>query len=179
MVLDRENRVLRVEGREKAFEGLDQAIRDTFKAALDPAHLKQAAQLEMDRIPGKPVKVGDSWEQTETMRLEGGQSLVFQRKYTYKGEVEEGGKKVHKIDVVATEAKLDIDPNNPANLKLVKSDLKVGKTSGTLLFDPTSGSIVSDKQTHQIKGAITLGIAGQELPADLDLTIETSAVARH
>jgi hypothetical protein len=63
-------------------------------------------------------------------------------------------------------------------LKLIKSDLKVGQSTGKLLFDDQLGDIVSDVQTHQIKGSLTLGIAGQEVAAELDLTMETSTVSR-
>ena len=178
MTLDRENRVASVSGREKAFESLDEKLRDAVKGNFDPAKLKAGAQVEMDRIPVKAIKVGDAWEQDEVQQLEGGQSLTLRKTYTYRGEVDEAGRKLHQIDVVLTKVTLAIEGANAANLTLKNSDLKPGMTSGTPLFDSEAGEIASDKQVHQIKGSITLAIAGQELPAELDLTLDTSVVAR-
>lgn len=178
MTLDRENRVTSVAGRDKAFESLDEKLRDAVKSSFDPAKLKAAAQVELDRIPVKAVKVGDSWEQDEVQSLEGGQSLTLRKKYTYRGEMDQGGRKLHQIDVVLTKVSLAIEGANAANLTLKNSDLKPGMTSGTLLFDAEAGEVASDKQVHQIKGSLTLAIAGQELPAELDLTLDTSVVAR-
>lgn len=177
-VLDSENQVVAVEGKDKAFEVLDEQLSGFVKGQNDPAYLKSSAQLELDRIPKKPLKVGDSWQQAEPLRLDSSQTLTFTKKYTYRGRVEHEGRKVHQIDVVAVEVKLTIDGNGPIMLKLVKSDLKPGESSGKLLFDDQLGDIVSDVQSHQVKGSLTLGIAGQELPAELDLTLETSTVAR-
>ena len=178
MTLDRENRVASVSGRDKAFESLDENLREAMKASFDPAKLKAAAQVELDRIPTKAVKAGDSWEQDEVQQLEGGQSLTLHKKYTYHGPVNHDGRKVHQIDVSLTKVTLAIEGANAANLTLKKSDLKPGASSGKLLFDEEAGELVSDKQVHQIKGQITLAIAGQELPAELDLTLDTSVVAR-
>ncbi|MFO0819881.1 MAG: hypothetical protein U1A77_18165 [Pirellulales bacterium] len=177
-VLDRDNRVIAVEGKEKAFEVLDEQLSGFVKGQNDPDYLKFSAQLEQDRIPSKPLKVGDSWQQDEPLRLDGSQTLTFSKKYTYRGIVEVEGRKLHHIDVVAVSVKLSFEANGPIMLKLIKSDLKVGQSTGKLLFDGQLGDIVSDVQSHQIKGSLTLGIAGQEVAAELDLTMETSTVSR-
>jgi len=178
LVLDRKDQVVAVEGKDKAFEGLDAKLREAVKGTNDPEYLKQAATLEFLRVPVTPLKVGDTWEQSEPMRLDSAQSLTFKKKYTYKGVVEKDGRKLHQIDVEATEVKLAIEGMGPLMIKLVKSDLKLASSQGTLLFDAELGQVVMDSQTNQIKGPITLGIAGQELPAELDLTLETSTQAR-
>jgi hypothetical protein len=176
MTLDRENRVLSVTGREKAIEGLDERLRDAFKASVDAEYLKKQAQGGFDRIPTRALKVGDTWELEETQRLEAGQSLTFNHRFQYLGEIELDGRKLHRIDVTATKVALAIE-GNPA-VKLAKSDLKPVKSTGTLMFDPAAGSIFSEKHSTQIKGTIVLSIGGQELPADLDLLIENSSTAR-
>lgn len=176
MTLDRENRVVSVTGREKAIEGLDERLRESFKASVDADFLKKQAQGEFDRVPSRALKVGDTWELEETQRLEAGQSLTYVFRYQYAGETEQDGRKLHRIDVTATKVTLAIEGN--AAVKLAKSDLKPVKSTGTLLFDAAAGSLFSEKQSTQIKGTLVLSIAGQELPADLDLLIESSSKAR-
>ncbi len=178
LVLDRENQVVAVEGKDKAFAGLDEKLRDAVKGTNDPEYLKQATALEFSRVPSKPLKVGDTWEQTAPLRLDSAQSLTFKKKYTYKGIVEKEGRQLHQIDVEATDVKLAMEPTGPLMIKLLKSELKLASSQGTLYFDAELGQVVMDSQTNQIKGSITLGVAGQELPAEFDLTLETSTQAR-
>jgi hypothetical protein len=56
---------------------------------------------------------------------------------------------------------------------VTKSDLKIDSGDGTILFDREVGAIVSAKGKTRIKGSMTFDAGGQELPGDLDLTIET------
>ncbi len=176
MTLDRENKVASVTGRDTSLEGLEERLKEAFKASLDPAYLKKQAQDEIDRIPARALKVGDTWELEETQRLEAGQSLTFVNRYQYQGETEQDGRKLHRIDVTVTKVTLTIEGNDL--VKLVKSDLKPAKTSGMLLFDATAGWVFSEKHSTQIKGSIVLSVGGQELPADLDLLIENSMASR-
>ncbi|MEY4177179.1 MAG: hypothetical protein RLY70_753 [Planctomycetota bacterium] len=178
MTLDREDRVLSVLGREKAFEGLDDKQRETLKALLDPELLKKQAQEELDRVPSRPLKAGETWELEETRRLDGGQSLTFTRRYCYVGETEQDGTKLHRIDVTASKVVLAIEGGGAVAIRLVKSDLKPVKSSGTLLVDPATGWVVAEKHSTQIKGSVVISVAGQELPTELDLLIENSAAAR-
>jgi hypothetical protein len=58
-------------------------------------------------------------------------------------------------------------------LKVTKSDLKVESSAGTILFNREGGHVVSAKGKIHIKGPMTFTAAGQEIPGELDLTIET------
>ena len=178
MTLDRANRVSSVRGMEKAFESLDEPQREALKGLWDAEFLKKQAQAELDRIPSTPLKSGETWEREETQRLEGGQSLTFVNRYTYAGETEQDGKKLHRFDVVATKVTLAIEGGPAALVRLVKSDLKPAKSSGMLLVEGESGWVAVEKLSTQIKGTLVLTIGGQELPAELDLTIDKSTAAR-
>lgn len=177
-VLDKDNRVVAIEGREKALEGVPDELKERAKAQIDPAYLKEAANRQIDRIPSKPLKPNDSWEQTETMRIDGGQTLTFKKTYTYKGPETVQGVAVDRIDVKATEVKLEINFGGAIPLKLVKSDLKIGESKGVIHFDRNVGRVIFDDQSHQIKGPLTLGIGDQEIPADIDLNLTTTSRER-
>ena len=175
---DKNNVVTAVAGHDKALESLDAALRDGVKKRYEPDYLRATANDSLDRIPSKPTKPGESWVQTTTTRLDSAQSLTFTKKYTYRGVVESDGKTVDRIDVVTTAVKLEIEGGPGVPIKLIKSDLKIGKSNGTLLFDRQLGRVISETETNQIKGPITLGVGEQEFPAEIDLTIETEAIER-
>ncbi|MFN0196639.1 MAG: hypothetical protein ACKVT0_07825, partial [Planctomycetaceae bacterium] len=73
------------------------------------------------------------------------------------------------------EVKFDINPNGPIPLTLIKSDLKIGETTGRLFFDREAGRVVIDEQSHQVKGEFTIKANDQELPAVLDLRLITNS----
>lgn len=178
-VYGKDGKVTAVEGRDKSYESLDPALRERVKSQYAPEYLKEVANKQLERIPSKPLNVGDSWETVEPMKIDAAQTLTFTRKYTYQGEVEKDGKKVDSIKVVSTAVKLDIDGNAGLPLKLVKSNLKIKDSSGTIYFDRNLGRVVGESQKSQIVGPLTLGVAGQEIDAELDLTLETSAMDRN
>jgi hypothetical protein len=66
-----------------------------------------------------------------------------------------------------------MDPNSPSPLKVSKSDLKVESGAGTILFDREGGHLVTGKGKTHIKGSMTFTAAGQEIPGEIDLTIES------
>jgi hypothetical protein len=175
---DRNNSVTTIAGQDKSLESLDGALRDGVKRRYEPEYLRTAANDLLNRIPTKPIKVGESWEQTSTIRLDSAQSLTFTRKYTYRGTVNQDGKTLDKIDVLTTAVKLEIEGAAGVPLKLIKSDLKIGKSSGSLFFDRQLGRIVSENETTQIVGPITLGVGDQQIPADIDLMLESEAIER-
>lgn len=66
-----------------------------------------------------------------------------------------------------------MDADAPSPLKVIKSDLKVEASDGTMFFDREAGCVVESKGKTQIKGSMTFSINDMELPGELDLTIET------
>lgn len=172
-VMNQENRVVAIKGRDGAFADLPENLREAMKAQLDPEYLKTAANDELDKLPSKPVSPGDSWERTNTANLDSGQRLTFTNKYTYEGPVQQDGKKLEKITSKTTKVEYTAAADSP--LKVVESDLKVAASDGEILFDPAYGQAVSHRSKLQIKGTLKLEIAGNELPGILDLSIENTA----
>ena len=178
VVRDKENRVASIDGRDKVLESLDETKRELVKRQIDGNYLRDKANQEMEKIPSKPVNKGDSWELSETMRLEGGQSMTLKTKYTYQGEVDHNGKKVHQIDVETTQVSYSIDADAATPLKLASSNLKPKMVEGVIFFDQESGQTIEAREKIQITGDLKFTVSGNELAGKLDLTIGSSSVVQ-
>jgi len=175
---DPSGKVVDITGVDKLLEGLDAQTSAMVKSQLNPDSLKERLNSEAERIPTTPVKVGDTWEQIQNAQIGGGQTLTFKKKYTYAGAADADGKKLHRIDVSASEVKYSIGADSPLPLKLKSSELKVAESKGVLLFDEAAGRVVEENEKVRIKGTLTFEIGGQELPGELDLTITSTQKER-
>jgi len=175
-VMNQGNRVVAIKGRDAAFADLPESIRTAMKAQLDPEYLKAAANDELAKLPSDPVSPGDSWERTNTVRLDSGQRLTFTNKYTYEGNVQQDGKNLEKIASKTTAVDYSVEGESP--LKVLASDLKVAASEGEILFDPAYGQIVSQHNKVQVKGSLKLEVMGMEFPGQLDLTMENSVTLK-
>jgi len=173
-----DNRVLAVEGREKALEGLPEQLQVLGKKQYEQAYLVATANREMEKIPTQPIKKGDTWERTEPVRLEAGQTMTFKTQYQYDGVVEKNGKRLHQISSKPLSVEYAMDADSPSPLKLVASNLKIGDANGVILFDQEAGRIAEETSKVQIKGDITFEVNGMQLPSQLDLTLAVSSTAR-
>lgn len=175
-VMNQENRVVAVKGRDAAFADLPESIRDAMKAQVEPEYLKSVANDELAKLPSEPVSPGDSWERTTTVRLDSGQRLTFTSKYTYEGSVQQDGKNLEKISAKTTKVDYTVEGESP--LKVVESDLQVAASEGVILFDPAYGQIVSQRHKVQVKGALKLEVMNMEFAGNLDLSMETSVTLK-
>lgn len=175
-VMNQQNRVVAVKGRDAVFADLPDTIRDAMKAQLEPEYLTTVSNDELAKLPSQAVSPGDSWERTNTVRLDSGQRLTFTNKYTYEGSVQQGGKNLERIASKTTEVGYSVEGESP--LKVLESDLKVAASEGVILFDPAYGQIVSQQGKVQVKGSLKLEVMGMEFPGQLDLTIENSLTTK-
>ncbi|MBX6315161.1 MAG: hypothetical protein IRY99_19965 [Isosphaeraceae bacterium] len=176
ILIDKSGKVTGVEGTEEALkkvEGEDPQVIEAIKQRFDPELLKQSFEQEHRLFPDQLLREGDTWERTEVTPLGGGQSLTFKRKYEYKSTVQEDGKTLDKITGQIQSVTYDSDPkaNNP--VKVDKSDLKTASSETIILFDREAGRIVHRTGSVRITGELTLNLNGQELPAQLDLTLDS------
>jgi hypothetical protein len=175
--LDKNNKFIGVEGIQQVLDkatGLDPKAAEGLKQQLDSEKIKKGFEQEHASLPPILVRPGETWDRTEVLDLEGGQSLTFQKRYEYKGPVQKDGKTYDQIAVKATAVVFALDPNANAQAKVEKSDLKIESSEGTILFDRQAGRAVEGGGKTQIKGTMTLTIMGKEFPnTGLDLTIET------
>jgi hypothetical protein len=70
--------------------------------------------------------------------------------------------------------KLKVDPDSQLPAKVTKSDLKAESSDATILFDREAGRVVEARGKLHVKGSMTLSAMGQDIPGELDLTIETN-----
>jgi hypothetical protein len=172
--LDKDGKAVSVAGVEKSLDkarNLNPQAAEALEGQLNTEAIKSRFNEELAKFPAKPVNKGETWTGTDHNNLGGGQSLTYERTYEYLGTVEKDGKTLDKIGVKATSVKYAMDsPNSP--VKVSKSDLKVESSEGTILFDREAGYTVSEHIRTQITGTMTLDANGQEIPANLDLTIE-------
>jgi hypothetical protein len=175
VVLDGQNKVKAIEGVEKLLEKVDKLdgqARDALKSRLQAEKLKTQFEQEHKNLPEVLARKGEPWERTETLEVEGGQTLTFKKKYEYEGTENKAGKTLHVITSKTVDVKYSMDPDAPTPLKVTKSDLKIASSRGKILFDAEEGRVIeSDNKTH-IKGSMTFSAQGQDLPGELDLTLE-------
>ncbi len=175
IVLDEHHKVKAVEGTEKLIEKadkLDARAKDAIRSSLEPDKLKAKFVQEHASLPDVLAHPGEPWERTEVLE-EGGQTFTFHKKYEYLGTETKGDKTLDKISSKATAVELKQDPESKSPLKIVKSDLKIESSEGTILFDRDAGCVVDAKGKTRIKGSLTISAGGQEIPSDLDLTLES------
>ncbi|MBM3969011.1 MAG: hypothetical protein FJ302_03970 [Planctomycetes bacterium] len=171
-VRDQSGKVIAVEGLEKAAEELPEELRGDF----NPENAKKTANQELENLPGKPVKAGDTWTRNVDLPLGSGQVMAMTVEYKYLGEVKEGGKTFDKIQAKTTTVSFSIAENSALPLKVTKSDLKPTESAETILFDRAAGQVHSTKGKLRVQGDLNFTINGQALPGKLDLTIESEAV---
>ena len=178
VVLDEHSKVKAIEGSEKMLEKaekLSPQARDMVRDRFETNTLKQRFEQEHGNLPDVLARPGEAWERTEILDLSGGQTLSFKKKYAYVGTEQKGDKTLDKISSKVIEVEYKMDPNANSPLKVVKGDLKVASSEGTILFDREAGHVVSSKGKTQIKGdMMTYSYNGTELPGALDLTLESN-----
>ena len=172
LVRDQTGKVVAVEGLDKAAEEVPEELRGDF----NPETTKKTANQELESLPSKSVKTGDTWTKNADLPLGSGQVMAMTVEYKYLGEVKEGGKTLDKIEAKTTVVSLSIAENSALPLKITKSDLKPTESVETILFDREAGQVHSTKGKLRIQGDLDFTINGQALPGKLDLTIESEAV---
>ncbi|HEV3024219.1 MAG TPA: DUF6263 family protein, partial [Pirellulales bacterium] len=161
--LDKDGQVVSVEGIQEG-------------TGLAPDSIKNANAQRLNRLPAEAVKPGDTWERDEEADLGQGQILAVKRKYEYVGTTPKFPtvKNSPQLDkITATDLSVEYKVKGDANPITVKeSDLKVGNSKHTFLFDRDAGRFVDEQSELQVKGVLKLLVMGMELDL-VDLKIET------
>ena len=171
LVHNKLDQVIKVEGINELIKGLDPAVRKNFSTQFAPEIVLSRWKNRNQRIPSKPVQIGDKWEHTSVMDLEAGQKIKIKRSYSYTGTVKEGPNTLHRITSRSLEATLSQDAPEGSPTKITASKLKVAKGTGEILVDLEHGIIYSDSDTTRMTGTLTLEVNGMTLDGRLDLTI--------
>lgn len=176
-VLDDKGNVKAVEGTEKLREKADklsERAHDMIRSRLEADNLKRKFEQDHKNLPDVLARPGDSWHRTEIMDIGSDQILTVEKKYMYVGVEKKEGKSYDKISAQAVKVDLKQDPQTKSPLKVVKSDLKIESSTGTILFDRADGQVFDSKGKTRLKGSMTLSAAGMEIPAEIDLTFDSN-----
>ncbi len=154
--------------------GLDLSSMPAMAAAeFDEGALLKARQTQLDALPQKAVRPGETWKKKTITPLGAGQNLHQDVTYTYRGLVKRGGKMYDKIETVTTAAELKVEEGSPAQLK--GSDVKPGpKSRGEIWFDRSAGRIVASKVVIDLEGTITIAAPTGSLDAGFKMKIENT-----
>jgi hypothetical protein len=178
VILDAQNKAKAIEGTEKLLEKaekLSPMARDAIRSRVESEKLKTNFEQSHRNLPDVLARPGEPWERTETMDIGNGQTLTFRKKYEYAGTEKKGDKTLDKISSKALDVKYSMDPDAPSPLKVTKSDLKIDSSEGTMWFDREEGCVADASSKTRIKGSMTFSAQGQELPGELDLTLESKS----
>ncbi|MFN0052401.1 MAG: DUF6263 family protein [Planctomycetales bacterium] len=174
---DKENKIASIEFDQDVLAGVPEQIREMVKGEYDVERIKQTKNEELKQLPTDAVKKGDSWDRTQRLNLGFGQLLTVVAKMTYEGEVEHAGRKVDKISVKVISTEFSIDnPSFPLQVK--QSSLKPTESKGEVLFDRELGLAVSNSSLMTIVGEITFVANNMEIPAKLELTMESKTTSK-
>lgn len=175
VVVDKDTKVKTIEGveklREKAEKLNDPIAREDFEHEINADRLKAKFEQELRMLPDAPPKTGETWERAEILDING-KTFTIKKKYEYRGTEKKGDKSLEKIGYKVLEVKYDQNPKGNLPLKVVKNNLKVELSDGTILFDREQGHVVGATERIRIKGEIGYSGAGVEQSGDLNLTYD-------
>jgi Family of unknown function (DUF6263) len=177
VVLDGQAKVKAVEGteqlKEKAQKLNSPLASEEFQNEIGVERLKVKFEQAMHSLPDVPARTGEPWERAELLEING-KTFSVRRKYEYRGIEKKGDKPLEKISSKIIEIKYDRDPDGKLPVKVVKSDLKVESSDGTVLFDREEGHIVSASDRIRIKGNMTYSGGGVDQTVPFELNSDTS-----
>lgn len=177
-VLDRDNKVIRVEGGDAIAAKLQGPLAESVKEGFKQENLIRGVRQGLQVLPDGPVKTGDRWKRSERKDIGSGQYLDLEIYYEYQGQVERDGRKLDKIGVFIDSVKYGATPNPASPLSVKASELKVTASSGTVWFDREKGTVVEKVLSTRVGGDLTLEVMGMEFPSTLDLQIDERVVMK-
>ena len=143
---------------------------------LNADELKEKYQQEIDVLPEKSLKPGDTWERTDVLGLGQGQVLTFQRKYEYHGQAPQfptvpDSKLLDKITATDSSVEYSVKPGRGLPITVNKSDLKIESSKHAYWFDRQAGRLVASESELKITGSLSLVVNFMNFDGELDLTM--------
>jgi hypothetical protein len=168
--LDENMKVTKIEGYEKFLDkiaGDDDAMRKQMKQQFSETTMSQMFSQVFSFGNNKPVKVGETWPRTEKMQV-GGIDATVNMKYKL-DSVTSGIAKMLLTGDLTFKAGAVL-PGLPEGIQVDKLEMKADKFDGSLKFDTKAGRLTESKQDADLKGSMTLAVAGQKI--DMTMTIK-------
>ncbi|HEV3143927.1 MAG TPA: DUF6263 family protein [Gemmataceae bacterium] len=154
----KDGKVHKVDGRDDLMKTLvdrNPALQTIDAEVLSDAALRQSAEILLNPLNAKPIRLGDSWTWNQTVNYRPIGSIESR----YRFHFDRLGGKIIQIEVQSTLEGKELAGKD--------KELK-GKGKGIILFDVDKGRIVSEELESQIKGKIDFVSQGMLLIAPRD-----------
>ncbi len=166
-------RVTKIDGQKKLIDNLaggNEASKAMLSAMLSEDAVKQMFSTLFALTPEKPVKVGDSWTQNDTLDAGGIGKITSKAKYKLT-------KLTGDLATVDTTAEMTFKPGDGEGLpfKITKADFKIEKFTGSNTFDVRAGRLKETKSEMVMTGTMTISANGQEVEATLTQKVKSTA----
>jgi len=178
IVFDKSDKAVAVESNEDTLGALPVEVQSLVKSQLDPEHLKTEANEAIEQIKRDPITKGDTWQRLKSINFGAGQVMDFKTEYTYDGTAEKDGKTFDKITSKNLSVTFALE-NSPLPFSLKSADLKSPDSEGVILFDRERGQVVESLSKVRVTGDIIFSLNGKDLPAKLDLKMQSTTVVKN
>ena len=157
--------LLKPDGKVEGFEGFDNLPEITTSTGeeLNEEAYTLGAKTTFPLLPNRPVKIGDSWTDSQTLDIPSGDNIltsVSNFTYTLIEEVEKDGIECLKIEVKGV-------TTLSGNFEQGGTPLTIDRettSTGTLYFAPKLGMFVSSESESIGEGIIHVSAAGIDIP---------------
>jgi hypothetical protein len=177
LTLDKDYKVVKVEGREDFLKKLSQAnqqMEPLLKRILSEEALKQMADPTFGLLPQTSVAKGDTWTRDSKLNLGPIGSYKSTHKYTYEGQ-DATNKDLAKIKIDTT---LTYEPPTEAGeglpFKIKEAKLNSKNAKGEVLFDIKKGRLEKSSQSLDLEGELKIEIGGMPTTVELKQKQETA-----
>lgn len=123
------------------------------------------------KFPEKPLKPGDTWEETAEVPLRNIGKVESKSIYTYEGADTVGDRKTVRIRV-SNDTTVDI--NIEMGGTKVSGKMTTTQSSGKVQFDPVAGQIILKEVSYTIDGDLTVDANGNIIDVESSQTQEVS-----
>jgi len=114
--------------------------------------------MQMGTLPDKPVRPGDTWNRTTTMKNPMLGDMTIETTWRYVGTEQRGGKELEKI---ASQIKMQFGEGKEGKARITAQD-----NQGTIYFDNQKGDLV--ESTTDSKMTIQVSVQGQQFDQVLE-----------
>ena len=150
-------------------DAFENEVPEAFKNEISLEKRQNEQKQIIDKLPGKSVAVGETWDRNEEANLGSGQKFYFEREYKYEGPSEDD-ENIHVVSFTTKSVEFGVE-GNALPLEIKDSDLQVKSSKGKFLYSTEKKAITEIDDEIHIVGKLTLVANGMELPSELDLTM--------
>lgn len=142
----------------------NEQLKPLLKNILSADAIKDMSNPTFDAFPTDEEFKKGEWTSDITLNM--GPIGSYKTVYTYTPDKGDKNKLAIKADMTYVAPKEDKSASLPFTIK--KGDLTGKSANGTIVFDPKTGNIADSKMEMDVKGKLTIEIAGMETEVDLN-----------